>query len=49
MNKNFFNKELFDFINSSTCSFTCIETIKKILLKNNFQELYEYQKWNLKY
>lgn len=28
---------------------TCIETIKKILLKNNFQELHEYQKWNLKY
>lgn len=48
MNKNLFNNKLFDFINSSTCSFTCIEFIKNELLKNGYQELYEYKKWNLK-
>ena len=28
MNKKKFNKELFEFINSATCSFTCVDTIK---------------------
>lgn len=29
MKKEDFNKELFEFINTSNCSFTCIDTIKK--------------------
>ena len=48
MNKKFFNKELFEFIDSSTCSFTCIETIKNILIENEYQQLYENEKWELK-
>ena len=48
MNKNFFNKQLFNFINSSTCSFTCINEIKKKLIKKGYIELQEYKKWNLK-
>ncbi len=47
MNYKTFNKDMFDFINHSTCSFLGIKTIKKILLNNNFIELYEKDIWNL--
>lgn len=48
MKKEIFNEELFDFINTSTCSFTCIEEIKRILMESGYVELYENNKWNLK-
>lgn len=48
MKKNNFNEELFKFISSSSCSFTCIETIKDMLSKNQFQQVYENEKWDLK-
>lgn len=48
MEKGLFNKELFNFINTSTCSFTCIEEIKRILIESGYIELYENKKWNLK-
>ena len=48
MKKNFFNKELFKFIDSSTCAFTCIDTIKKYLLSNGYTQIYENEKWDLK-
>ncbi len=41
MNKKKFNRNLIDFIEKSTCSFTCIEEIKNILNNNGFNELYE--------
>ncbi len=47
MNKNSFNNELLDFINKSTCSFTCIDEIKKILNKNGYKQLLETDKWQL--
>ena len=40
-------KELINFIENSTCSFTCIKEIKKILDKNDFKEIKESSKWNL--
>ena len=43
-----YNKELFAFIEKSTCAFTGIKEIKEMLLKNNFIELEENQDWNLK-
>lgn len=46
--KDKFNEELFNFINDATCSFTCIDRIKKELIKNNYIELYENEKWNFK-
>ena len=48
MNKKKFNKELFKFIESATCSFTCVDTIKKELLENGYKELYETEKWDIK-
>lgn len=47
MNEKKFNEELFEFINNATCSFTGVNTIKKILLANNFIELKENELWNL--
>ncbi len=44
-----FNKELFNFIDNSTSSFTSVLEIKKILLNNNFSELKENEEWNLSY
>ena len=41
MNRNKFNKKLLSFIKNSTCSFTCIEEIKKILNENGYIELFE--------
>ena len=44
---NQFNQELINFLKNGTCIFTCIKTIKEILLKNNYQELTEEVPWNL--
>lgn len=41
MNKNKFNKDLIKFIESSTCSFTCVDKIKEALNKNGYIELFE--------
>lgn len=41
MNKIKFNNELIDFIKKSTCSFTCVEEIKKTLNNNGYTELFE--------
>ncbi len=41
MNKNKFNKNLMKFIRNSTCSFTCVEEIKKVLNENGYIELFE--------
>jgi len=43
-----FNDELFEFIDSSNCAFTCVETIKNILIEQGYQQLYENEEWNLK-
>ena len=40
-------KNLINFIENSTCSFTCIKEIKSILNKKGFIELEEQKKWNL--
>lgn len=47
MIKRKFNNNLFEFIKHSTCSFTCINIIKELLINNGFQELYENEKWNV--
>ena len=44
---NNFNKEFIELLKNSTCIFTCIKKIKEILLKNDFTELKEDEKWNL--
>ena len=49
MKKRIFNEELFKFINTATCSFTCIEEIKRILVYKGYTRLYENDKWNLKH
>lgn len=43
-----FNEELLEFIENSTCSFTCVDTIKNELINNNYEEVFETEKWNLK-
>ena len=43
-----FRKNLIDFIECSTCSYTCSSEIKKILNENDFVELSENEKWDLK-
>lgn len=48
MEKTYFNEELFTFIESSTCCFTCIDTIKNKLIDEGYIELYENKKWTLK-
>lgn len=40
-------KELINFIENSTCSFTCVKEIKNILDKNNFEEIQENSNWDL--
>ena len=48
MNKTTFNNNLMSFISKSTCCYTCVKEIKKILDDNGYQELYEYKsKWKL--
>ena len=41
-----FNKELLDFLNIGTCSFTCTKEIKKILKENSYEELVEQDEWH---
>lgn len=48
MKKEKFNDELFEFINNATCSFTCIDLIKKELMEKGYTEVYESEKWGLK-
>lgn len=45
--KEKYNKGLFEFIQNSTCSFSCVDTIKNKLIDNGYQQLYENEKWNL--
>lgn len=47
MKNDKFNKELIRFIKNSSCSFTCINTIKNILDKKGYKELKEEDSWNL--
>jgi len=47
MKKEDFNKELFQFINNATCSFTCVDTIKKELITKGYIQLYENEKWHI--
>lgn len=47
MKKQEFKQEIIKFIEKSTCSFTCIKTIKKILKLQGFEELYEKNNWKL--
>ena len=46
MDKTKFNYEFFNFITSSTCSFTCVDKIKEELTKKGYKRLYENEKWN---
>ena len=48
MKKDNFNQNLFSFIDTATCSFTCIDSIKNKLIKNGYIELFENNKWNFK-
>lgn len=48
MKEREFNKKLFNFINTSTCSFTCVSEIRRQLIKNGYKELYENKNWNIK-
>lgn len=47
MNKDSYNDGLFKFIESSTCSFTCVSEIKKVLICNGYRELSEGDKWDI--
>ena len=47
MNKDNYNDGLFRFIEKSTCSFTCVSEIKKLLTCNEYTELCEGDKWNI--
>ncbi len=44
---NNFNKNLLEFLRNGTCSFTCINQVKNILINYGYQELFENKKWNL--
>ena len=43
-----FNENLIEFIKKSTCSYTCIKEIKRILDDYGFTELEEQKSWNIK-
>lgn len=47
MNKENFNKELFEFIDRATCSFTCTSFIRDRLINEGYTELYEGEKWSI--
>ena len=47
MKEKEFNENLIQFIEKSTCSYTCISEIKKKLEENGFKELEEQKKWNI--
>lgn len=38
--------DMINFINKTPNAYICIKNIKEILLKNNFEELYESEEWN---
>ncbi|MBE6155029.1 MAG: M18 family aminopeptidase [Firmicutes bacterium] len=42
-----FNNNLLEFLNNGTCSFTTLLEIKKILDNNGYQELSEFDSWDL--
>ena len=43
------NDKLLEFIDKTPNAYCCVENIKKILIKNGFEELYEENTWdNLK-
>lgn len=42
--KEKFNNELFNFIKKSTCSFTCVDVIKKELINNGYIQVFENEK-----
>lgn len=48
MIKKTFNRDLFEFINKASCSFTCIDIIRNKLINNGYEELYENEKWCFK-
>ena len=48
MIKKTFNKNLFEFIKNSSCSFTCIDLIRNNLINSGYQEVFENEKWNFK-
>ena len=43
-----FNQKLKKFIENSTCSFTCVKEIEKVLKENEYKELIEQEVWKLK-
>ena len=47
MNKESYNDGLFKFIEKSTCSFSCVSEIKKLLTCNGYIELCEGDKWDI--
>lgn len=47
MKKDIFKHNLINFIENSTCSFTCIKEIQKKLEENGYQELFEEDLWKL--
>src|SRR5690625_3234990 len=47
MNKTTFTNNLKKFITSSTCAFTCVNTIEERLKKQNFTKLNEEDNWKL--
>ncbi len=49
MKKEEFNAELFEFIDKSTCSFTCIDMLKNKLEEMGYTQVYESDKWDLRY
>lgn len=48
MNMKEFNNKLKNFIMKSTCSFTCVKEIEKILKQNGYKELIEQDIWELR-
>ena len=47
MDRDRYNEGLFKFIEKSTCSFTCVNEIKKLLINSGYIELCEGNKWNI--
>ena len=47
MNKDNYNNDLFKFIEKSTCSFTCVSEIKRLLINSGYVELCEGDKWKI--
>lgn len=46
--KDKFNDGFFNFINSATSCFNCIDSIKNKLIKEGYIQVYENEKWNFK-